>query len=242
MMKMIIILVVVSVVVVVVVDMWLDKGFLPLHQISIRSSSCCFFASCSLSFRLPECGIDVATAALEQRDCRRRPRFLFSSCLCVYMRCVCVCACVWLGDRDCDVVRKKKREKNLFAFFSSSSPYSLALLQSYLIDAIFDDDVLSPFSLSLSRVLLSVGFYLLAKRTLNELWFDDRRERESERARQDNCVHYWNKWSCHGARQNKTTNERERRRNGEGGTSGEIIFCVYHYRHTKNNTRRMSER
>jgi hypothetical protein len=95
------------------------------------------------------------------------------------------------------MVLGKKREKPLFFFFRSD-----------LIDAIFDDDVLS-----LSLFLLPVRFYLLAKCILDELWFDKERER-------DKIIAYTIGTSEAALlHQNKMTAGR-----GEQGTSGEIIF------------------
>jgi len=100
----------------------------------------------------------------------------------------------------------KKRKTSFFFFF-------LALFQSYLIDAIFDDDVLSLFSF-----LLSVGFYLLAKSILNELWFDEERER-------DKIIAYIIGTSEAAIlHQNKTTDEREKKKKKEEGRVGKSFF------------------
>jgi len=188
--------------------MWLDKEFLPLHQISICISPCYLFASWPFSFSYLNIYIYVyiyvATVALEQQDRRMLLLLLQLSFMRVYM---------WLRDRDwwwCS----EKREKPLFSSFSLS--FDRIWLMRYLTTT-------SYLSLSL-LFLLSVRFYLLAECILDELWFD----KERGRTRQDNCVHYWNKWSCF------TTSEqndgRERRTRDEWGNHFFLLLLLASYK------------
>ena len=149
-----------------------------------------FFRMTILFFRLPEYEICLLGAA--HLNSSMLKFFLLGLSLffpSVYPDVLLMCVCVWLRDRDCDeCAREKKKRGEKTSFFSSSLSFAV-FFQSCLIDAIFDDDVLSLFSPSSSSslllLLLSVGFYLLAKRTLAELWFDDEdddAEEQGERA------------------------------------------------------------
>jgi len=104
-------------------------------------------------------------------------------------------AYMWLRERDwwwCS----GKREKLLFFFFF------LALFRSYLIDAIFDDDVLSLFS-------FPCRWDSICSLKTHSTSYDSTRR---VRTRQDNCVHYWNKWSCYTTSEQNDGRERRRRR------------------------------
>ncbi len=107
---------------------------------------------------------------------------------------------MWLRERDWWWCSAKKKEKPLF--FLLLLPRSLSIVFDWC-------DIWRRRPISL-LFLLSVGFYLLAKCILNELWFDE--ERETERTRQDNCVHYWNKWSCYTTSEQNDGRVRRRRR------------------------------
>ena len=100
----------------------------------------------------------------------------------------CMCAYRWLGERDwwwwCSREEEKKMREKLLSsssFFFYFFFLLAALFRSHLIDAIFDDDVLSLSSLS----LLAVGFYLLVESTHNDLWFDKDGEEEKTREREN---------------------------------------------------------
>lgn len=130
---------------------------------------------------------------------------------------------MWLRDRDWWWWCSEKKEKT--SFFS---------LLSRSFSIVFDwCDIWRRRPISLF-FFLSVGFYLLAKCILDELWFDEERER-------DKIITY-TIGTSEAARlhQNKTTDERdEEEEEGGEGTSGEIIFCFHYCHHIKNNTRWM---
>jgi hypothetical protein len=154
--------------------------------------------------------ICVATVALEQKDCDMLLLLLLRFFMRVYM---------WLRERDWWWCSGKK-EKPLF----SSSSFSLSFDRIWLMRYLTTTSYLSSLSL--------VGGILFARWKYTQRIVIRRRER----TRQDNCVHYWNKWSCY------TTSEQNDRREREGGTSGEIIFYFYYYHHIKNNTRWKNKR
>lgn len=158
------------------------QRILPLHQISICMSPCCLF--------LPAYIYMKKKVALEQQD----------SCI----LCCCCCQCYYttpITTAVCDsfvfffhtciyVIKRaglvmvfgKKRKTSFFflltLFYSFSLSLSLSppLFRSYLIDAIFDDDVLSLFSFSCRWDSICS----LKKPILNELWFDEDRKRKNE--------------------------------------------------------------
>jgi len=135
----------------------------------------------------------VATVALEQQD--RSMLFLLLLLQRLFYACIYV-----IKRAGLVMVFGKKKEKPLF--FLLLLPRSLSIVFDWC-------DIWRRRSISL-LFLLSVGFYLLAKCILNELWFDE--ERETERTRQDNCVHYWNKWSCYTTSEQNDGRVRRRRR------------------------------
>ena len=153
------------------------------------------FRMVTLFFSLPEyvyIYTYVATVALEQQDCRM---LLLVLCCCYsfflfYVR-------IYVIKRAGLVMVLGKKEKNLFLFF-----FFLALFRSYLIDAIFDDDVLSLFSFSCRwDSICSLKAHITNCDST-----------KTERTRQDNCVHYWNKWSCYTTSEQNDGRERRRRR------------------------------
>jgi len=88
---------------------------------------------------------------------------------------------MWLRERDWWWCSEKKEKPRFFfslLFFILSRCLSLSppLFRSYLIDAIFDDDVLSLFSFSCRWDSICS----LKKPILNELWFDEDRKRKNE--------------------------------------------------------------
>jgi len=148
------------------------------------------------------------------------PEYIY---ICIYLCCYC---CTWTTRSSYVITAVTTffyarlyviKRPGLVMVLGKKRKTSFFFFRSDLIDAIFDDDVLS---LSLSLVLLSVRFYLLAKCILDELWFD----KERRRTRQDNCVHYWNKWSCF------TTSEqndgRERRTRDEWGNHFFLLLLL----------------
>jgi hypothetical protein len=120
--------------------------------------------------------------------------------------------CVWLRERGwwwCS----GKREKTSFFFLLSRS-----------LSIVFDwCDIWRrrPISLPLSLVLLfllSVRFYLLTTTNCDST--------KTERTRQDNCVHYWNKWSCYTT--SEQNDSRERKRRDEWGNHFLLLLLASH--------------
>jgi hypothetical protein len=135
-----------------------------------------------------------------------------------------MCVYMWLRERGwwwCS----GKREKPL-SFFSSS--FSLSFDRIWLMRYLTTTSYLSLL------FLLSVGFYLLAKKHIQRIVI---RRRQRER---DKIIAYTIGTSEAAIlHQNKTSVGREEE---EGGTGGEIIFYFYYYHHIKNNTRWMNKR
>jgi len=141
--------------------------------------------------------------------------------------------CIYVIKRAGLVMVFGKKKKNLVFF----SPYSflfflaVSLSLSPSLSIVFDwCDIWRRRPISLF-FLLSVGFYLFAKKAYSQRIVIRRRQKEKER---DKIITYTIGTSEAALllHQNKTTDEKRREENEderEGGTSGEIIFYCYFY-------------
>jgi len=168
--------------VVVFVDMWLDKEF----YLYIKLAYVCHlvvFSYLHISTWKKKWHLNSKILVYYAVVAANATILLLLLLLCVTASSFFFHTCIYVIKRAGLVMVFGKKRKTSFFFlltlfysFSLSLSLSPPLFRSYLIDAIFDDDVLSLFSFSCRWDSICS----LKKPILNELWFDEDRKRKNE--------------------------------------------------------------
>ncbi len=153
----------------------------------------------TLLFRLPDYGcMEIAEYMLLLCHLNNKIEVCYRNCCCYSFSLSFMRVYMWLRERDWWWCSEKKGKPS---FFSSSSSFSLSFNRIWLMRYLTTTSYLS-FSFSCRwDSICSL-----------EVYSTNGDSTKRERTRQDNCVHYWNKWSCFATHQNKTTDEKRRRR------------------------------